>query len=376
MTIFDRYVSSPIYRVAPEHRWAVAALLVVGVVALWRVRRGVGVRAVDMGAVERFFVAAAAVAVVANVGLSAGHVGEAAGWWLLTVAAAEAWVVGRVLRGRNWRGVGSGVLVTALAVNLGWSVAGVTVDQAGLATALVQAGALAAAVEGVEGGRLRRAAASTLVVGAVGLTTLASWAGAVAAGEGGERLGDTPLPGVLLPRGVDRPPTDAERAAAARLVAETVDAIARFEDVDVAAAAGYDVAAIRGPRFHAENPTFKSDGVVLDPWRPETLVYEPTPDGPVLLGAMYEMEAIGVPGPAVGGPLTVWHAHDHLCFSLLPPGLAGFESPLGGCGLGSVSLPVSNEMIHVWTLPGVPEQFHELDDEWLARYLAGEASGD
>ena len=33
---------------------------------------------------------------------------------------------------------------------------------------------------------------------------------------------------------------------------------------------------------------------------------------------MYEMDEIGTAGPAIGGPLTVWHAHDHVCFALTP----------------------------------------------------------
>ena len=85
---------------------------------------------------------------------------------------------------------------------------------------------------------------------------------------------------------------------------------------------------------------------------------------------MHEMEGIGTSGPAVGGPLTVWHAHDHVCFSVVPLGLAGLTSPFGVCPLGSITIPVTNEMIHVWTLPGVEERFGHLEDQWLDDYLA------
>ncbi len=375
MSPFDRYVSSPIYRVAPEHRLALLlAVAVVGWAAWRRIRAGRPVvPAEGLAVLDRVAVGAMAVAAVANLGMAVGR-GGGVGVWLTAVAVVELWLVRRASRAGRWRGWAVVVLVTVLAVNLGLAVAGVTVDQVGFATALVQALALAALMRPGEGTGLRRVAASVLVVGAVGLSTLAVWAGAVVAGEGGERLGDTPLPGVLLPRGVDRSATDAELAAADELWRATAAAIARFEDVEVAAAAGYQVQGIVGSQFHAENPLFKSDGVILDPDRPETLVYEATPDGPVLLGALFEMEEIGVPGPAFGGPLTVWHAHDHLCLSLLPPALAGFESPLGGCGLGLVSLPITNEMIHVWTLPGVPERFGEIDEAWLQSYLAGEST--
>ncbi len=374
MNIVDRYVASPIYRI--EH--PVALVLAAGLAAVawfgWRrsaraASWGWVVSAGGLGAVDRLFVGLVAVSAVGNLGLAVEHA-DGAGVWLAVAAVAEAAVARWTLAGERWRGWAVAVLVTVLTVHLGLTVAGVTTDQVGLAVGLVQAAALTAVLRKVEGERLRRMAASTVAVGAVGFVTLAAWAGAVVAGEGGERLGDTPLPGVLLPRGEDRSPTDAEIAAAERLAEETVAAVAKFEDVEVAAAAGYQVDDMSGSQFHAENPVFKSDGVILDPQRPETLVYEPTPNGPVLLGALYEMEEVGVPGPAFGGPLTVWHAHDHLCVSLLPPGLAGFESPLGGCGVGAVSLPITNEMIHVWTLPDVPNRFGELDEGWLARYLA------
>ena len=376
MSIFERYVANPIYRVGSGHGLALGLVVAVAVFAgvlAWRGRSPWWARFLRLRLVDRLFVGSVIAAAVANLGMATAHPG-AAGVWLAGVAVVEFDVARRALAARPWRGWGVAVLVTVLSVNVGLSVAGVTVDQVGLATALVEAAALGAVLRGAGSGWVRRMMASTVVVGAVGLTTLASWAGAVVAGEGGERLGDTPLPGVLLPRGVDRQPTDAELAAADALWRATVAAIARYEDVAVAAEAGYQVETIDSSEFHAENPSFKADGIILEPTRPETLVYEPTPNGPVLLGAMYEMEDVGVPGPAIGGPLTVWHAHDHLCLSALPPGLAGFESPLGGCGLGSVSLPITNEMMHVWTLPGAPQRFGELDEEWLAEFLARRSS--
>ncbi|MCL1592965.1 MAG: hypothetical protein M3132_01270, partial [Actinomycetia bacterium] len=144
------------------------------------------------------------------------------------------------------------------------------------------------------------------------------------------------------------------------------------EDVDLAAADGYNVGSIVGSEYHAENEAYKSDGIVLDPGRPETLVYEPTPNGPILLGALYEMEGIGQAGPMFAGPITVWHAHDHICFGSIPLSITGFESPLGSCPILSFSMPVTNEMMHVWTLQGVDEPYAELDEDWLEDYLATE----
>ena len=59
-----------------------------------------------------------------------------------------------------------------------------------------------------------------------------------------------------------------------------------------------------------------------------------------------------------------------MCFSLTPPALVGLTSPFGYCPAGSVTIPVTNEMIHLWTLPGVPDEFGDLEDSWLTEYLA------
>ncbi len=184
-------------------------------------------------------------------------------------------------------------------------------------------------------------------------------------------LGEVPSPGVLLPPGEDREPTAAEQQSADALYAATVAAVAKYEDPAVAAADGYDVGNIVGRSHHAQNSAYKEDGHVFDPERPENLIYAVGPTGPVLIGVMYEMDGIGVAGPAIGGPLTVWHAHDHVCFALTPPALAGLTSPFGCCPAGSITMPITNEIIHLSTLPGVPEEFGDLEDSWLTDYLAG-----
>ena len=79
---------------------------------------------------------------------------------------------------------------------------------------------------------------------------------------------------------------------------------------------------------------------------------------------------LGVAGPMIGGPLTVWHAHEHVCIGLLPPGLTGLRSPLGGCPVGSIEVPRTNEMIHLWTIPGAPQAWGDLDETWRAAYIA------
>ncbi|GMQ84582.1 MAG: hypothetical protein BMS9Abin07_0146 [Acidimicrobiia bacterium] len=381
-TLLDRYVGNPIYGMDPEHGAALLLVLAVGLAGLlvWILaRRGharfeaFAARYRALPSNYRLLAWLLALSATANLGMALGESPAVVSWWLGAVAAAQLVSAWLLLHDRRWRKTTSVTLIAALTVNLGLAIAGVTVDQVGLAIALAEATALAVVLRSVEGGKLRRSFATLTVVGAIGLTTLAGWIGAGVAGFGGENLGETPFPGVLLPKGTDRAPTSAEQEAADRVYAETVIGITKYEDLAVAAAAGYQVDQIVGSQYHAENPIFKADGVILDPERPETLVYEPGPDGPILLGALYEMESIGEPGPAFGGPITVWHAHDHICFSLTPPAIAGFESPLGACPIASISVPITNEMIHVWTLPGVEDPYAELDENWVADYIEGTA---
>jgi hypothetical protein len=251
-------------------------------------------------------------------------------------------------------------------------------DQVGMATKLVELTALTIVIRPMSGRRIRGFAASTVTVMLVVVTATAAWVGAFrASGDrhgGDQALGHEPgsvaAPGTVMPQVDDHAATPADVAAAEALRSNVATAIARFADPAVAAAAGYDVGGLNGTRFHASNHAFEHDGRVLDPARPETLVYAAGPRGPVLLGAMFVMPEIGVPGPAIGGPATIWHAHENICVSLTPPALTGILSPLGNCPVGSIAWPMTPQMIHVWTVPGAPQPFGDLDDAWLAHYLA------
>ncbi len=67
----------------------------------------------------------------------------------------------------------------------------------------------------------------------------------------------------------------------------------------------------------------------------------------------------------------MWHTRDNVDFALTPLALVGLVSPLGICPVGSFAVPITNEILHIWTVPGVPEPFGDLDDEWLDDHLAG-----
>jgi hypothetical protein len=143
-------------------------------------------------------------------------------------------------------------------------------------------------------------------------------------------------------------PTAAEQAAADELVAATRAGVARFADVRDAEAAGYRVVtpfAFYGARAaHFQNPAYATDGRLLDPERPEDLMYLKHDDGSLTLVGVMFVAPIGK-GPRVGGPLTNWHVHDDLCASL--SGLAP-TLPTGACPDGTRSLNI--EMLHVWLI--------------------------
>jgi hypothetical protein len=49
-------------------------------------------------------------------------------------------------------------------------------------------------------------------------------------------------------------------------------------------------------------------------------------------------------------------------------------SPFGDCPVGSIAIPKTPEVIHLWVVPGAPTKWGDLDPKWLAAYLASYAS--
>jgi hypothetical protein len=87
-------------------------------------------------------------------------------------------------------------------------------------------------------------------------------------------------------------------------------------------------------------------GYVMDPNHPQGLVYANSKHGPVLLGAMFQMNHIGQFGPDPGGPLTAWHQHENICFT--PIGFEfSFMTPFATCPIGAIDISAS-PMLHVW----------------------------
>jgi hypothetical protein len=246
---------------------------------------------------------------------------------------------------------------------------GAPADQLSMATKLLELFALALLATPAAGRRLAPTGVVTLVV----LTGVAAWIGAfaTAGADGGHHGGEFPEPGTVVPY-IDRlEATEAEQAAADAVYASLLASVERYRDPAVARAAGYQVGEIVGTDYHAQNPGLVGDGRILDPEYPESLIYARATDGPVLVGVMFEMDGLSDPGPRIGGPITVWHSHENVCFSLTPVALAGLLSPYGVCPLGSVNIPITGEMLHVWVAPGVPyeDRWGHVDEEWMNEFL-------
>jgi hypothetical protein len=158
----------------------------------------------------------------------------------------------------------------------------------------------------------------------------------------------TPDPGHHHGPSHEREATAEEQAAAERLVAATRAAVTRYEDFAVAEAEGYRPVtpfAFYGARAaHFQRDDYLTDRSVLDPERPEQLIYLKADDGQLaLVGVMY-LARIGQ-GLAVGGPLTHWHTHDDLCanWTGMVPTLVD-----GSCLAGT--FPLAVEMLHIWLI--------------------------
>jgi hypothetical protein len=125
----------------------------------------------------------------------------------------------------------------------------------------------------------------------------------------------------------------------------------RWRDARKAAASGFNTHLARRSSgddavgyLHAEHRRYSADKHILDPTRPESLIYATEPGrSPRLIGAMFSVPR-GVLGPTPGGPIDRWHSHV-VCRRGEKRGLAPLAS--GACPPGS-TLTQGSEMLHVW----------------------------
>ena len=143
--------------------------------------------------------------------------------------------------------------------------------------------------------------------------------------------------------------TPEQQAAAENLVAVTLLRLPQWSDPAVAEAAGFRSIGDGGTGVeHFVHQGFMVDDVILDPDRPESLVYDTTGGGRRLVAAMYMVQR-GLPldqVPNIGGRLMQWHTHENLCYNAQGR-VAGLTDAAGNCPAGLVK-PVPTPMIHVW----------------------------
>jgi hypothetical protein len=320
--------------------------------------------------------------------LTMGYVGS---------GAAYAWLALRAYEGRTYRLWSALLLSATLLAYLIVSLAGgEEPDQIGIATALVELLALGlclvAAREPGRPRRFKRFAGSSATIVITFVVGVSIWAGTIAAHaatdsdvsanpeDGGVAVGGhddehahehaaRAQAGIILRPQADHHPTAEQVAAAQALADATMAGTTRYARLQDAIDAGYVLPAnAKGTDVHMENPKFKQDGQVLNPERPETLVYAIEGGRATLLGVVYVMERAGVPAPQPGGPITRWHAHN-LCLTALLPGF-GIVSPFGTCPQLSLNL-TTPEMMHVWVVGNPTGPFAEgLDAEWTREYHA------
>jgi hypothetical protein len=158
-------------------------------------------------------------------------------------------------------------------------------------------------------------------------------------------------------------PVELERAET--LIENTIRDLKRFRTPEQAYAAGYRSIgdAVTGDE-HYVNWSYANDGHILDPTRPESVVYERVNGKQQAVAAMYGMPfgSTFADVPDVGGALTQWHVHADLCLTDNPEQrvVAGLTTIQGGCPPGT-SKAGNTPMLHVWTIPNPCGPFAALE---------------
>ena len=308
----------------------------------WAVRFADGYR--SSSAMKKTAVALMLVSAAAHLALAPDHLTEPAGI-LFVVDAAGFLILGWAAFVTTWWRRPAALWLTATIVAyVIWLVAGwETPDQVGIACKLVELAALAMVLR-LRNHRRRtwpclvwRSAVMPVLMT---ITTAGIWIGGLAHPDALHAHAGA----VLQP--VASTATPEQQAAAARLLAATRVGIARYQDPQAAIAAGYTPGPVSDadPLLHFENRA--NAAFILNPNRPQALVYARTTRGLMLVGAMFQMPRAGQWGPNPGGPLTQWHQHEGICFT--PFGFElSFATPFWSCPVGAI-IVTTPPMLHVW----------------------------
>jgi hypothetical protein len=159
--------------------------------------------------------------------------------------------------------------------------------------------------------------------------------------------------------------TPAEQQRAEALVESTIVDLKRFEFPAQAYAAGYrSIGDGSTGDEHYVNWSYVDDGHILDPMRPESVVYEYRGGQQVAVAAMYMLpfDSTFADVPDVGGALTQWHVHRNLCLTESPTHkvLSGMTTPDGTCPAGT-NKAGNTPMLHVWVVPNPCGPFAALE---------------
>jgi hypothetical protein len=139
------------------------------------------------------------------------------------------------------------------------------------------------------------------------------------------------------------------------LLAKTIVGLKRFASPAQAYAAGYRTIgdSVTGDE-HYVNWSYANDGHILDPARPESIVYEWKNGKQTAVAAMYALPlgSSFADVPDVGGSLTQWHVHDDLCLTegAQQRFVSGLTTASGECPPGTDKAG-NTPMLHVWNIP-------------------------
>jgi hypothetical protein len=172
--------------------------------------------------------------------------------------------------------------------------------------------------------------------------------------------------------------TPEQQAAAENMISASLISLPHWEDYRVAEAEGFSsIGDGATGSEHFINWEYAADDDVLNPARPESLMYDTTGGGRRLVAAMYMTEP-GLPltdVPEFGGALTQWHIHDNLCFFNPPDGtgarVGGVIPPDQDCPDGLFRFPAT-PMIHVWITSHPCGPFAALEGIGGGQILEGE----
>jgi hypothetical protein len=333
--------------------------------------------------------------------------------WMFTVVAMFQLAWGAVALVRSGRFVALIGAVGNLALIAGWVLAknrgisfvdGLEIAEPvqtadGLAAGLAIASVLGVVMAALRGRRLL--APSRLLTGSFGVAIAAvSIGGMVSAGSHQHAHGaigsahvhpgvvaDNQPPAVVPPHAYDPTKpidlsgvdgvTPEQQARAENLIAITLNRLPKFSDPATAVAAGFHSIGDAGTGFeHYVNWSYINDDAVLDPDRPESIVYRAVGEQRTLVSAMFmlpegsTLETV----PDVGGRLTQWHIHDNLCFTTdaVSPQVVGLTDAAGSCP-SPLKRFTPVPMIHVWITKNPCGPFASLEGVGAGQIKPGEA---